>query len=91
MMDMDWKFGIMGVDLLVVDLEDGIENQVVVDFLILGKEVKEENIINIVRGGIIEYFFLIMILILNFFVRLFVFMIKILKLIFLMFLLGYFE
>lgn len=61
------------------------------DFLILGKEVKEENIIYIVRGGIIEYFFLIMILILIFFVRLFVFMIKILKLIFLMFLLGYFE
>lgn len=88
---MDWKFGIMGVDLLVVDLEDGIEDQVVVDFLIFGKEVKEENIINIVRGGIIEYFFLIMILILIFFVRLFVFMIKILKLIFLMFLLGYFE
>lgn len=61
------------------------------DFLILGKEVKEENIINIVRGGTIEYSSLIMTLILISFARLFVLMIKISKSISLMFLLGHFE
>lgn len=61
------------------------------DFLILGKEVKEENIINNVRGGTIEYSSLIMTLILISFARLFVLMIKISKSISLMFLLGHFE
>lgn len=69
----------------------GIEDQAAVDFLILGKEVKEENIINIVRGGTIEYSSLIMTLILISFARLFVLMIKISKSISLMFLLGHFE
>lgn len=87
----DWKVGITGADLSVVDSEDGIENQAAVDFLILGKEVKEENIINIVRGGTIEYSSLIMTLILISFARLFVLMIKISKSISLMFLLGHFE
>lgn len=89
--DTDWKSGITGADLSVVDSEDGIENQAAVDFLILGKEVKEENIINIVRGGTIDYSSLIMTLILISFARLFVLMIKISKSISLMFLLGHFE
>lgn len=61
------------------------------DFLILGKEVKEENIINILRGGTIDYSSLIMTLILISFARLFVLIIKISKSISSMFLLGYFE
>lgn len=48
-MDTDWKSGITGADLSVVDSEDGIEDQAAVDFLILDEDVQEENTININR------------------------------------------